>query len=76
MRLLRSGEYEPLKAGVHAVACGVLGVCAIYSISALIARRVRTGHWQRHLAGNAVLYTAGTWWEAQQVKHHLEVHRE
>lgn len=72
MRVLRSGECEPLKAGVHAVACGALGLCAVYSIAAFIARRHRTGHYELHLAANAVLYTALTIWEQRQVQHHLE----
>ena len=64
--VLDSGECEPLKIAVHAVLLATMGVCAAYNSAAWLKRR------QRHLAINAVLYTAGVFWERCHVMHHLE----
>jgi hypothetical protein len=65
MTVLCSGKYEGLKAGVHAVALGTVAVCAAYNLAAWVTRR------ERHLAINAVLYSAAAIWEYQHVLHHL-----
>ena len=64
--VLHAGNCERLKATTHALAMGIAAVCAAYNAAAWIVRR------QRHLAFNAVLYTAATVWEAGHVRHHLE----
>jgi hypothetical protein len=65
MKLLDSGRCEPLKAAVHGVLLLTMGVCAAYNAAAWIRRR------QRHLAVNAVIYSAGVWWEGSHIAHHL-----
>ena len=64
--VLQNGNCERLKAGTHAAVLGLAAVCAMYNFAAWLARR------QRHLAFNAVLYTAAIVWEAGHVKHHLD----
>jgi hypothetical protein len=63
--VLDSGRCEPLKMTVHGVLLATMGVCAAYNAAAWLRRR------QRHLAINAVLYTAGVFWERCHVIHHL-----
>ena len=63
--VLDSGRCEPLKMAVHAVLLGTMAVCAAYNSAAWLKRR------ERHLAINAVLYTAGMWWERCHVMHHV-----
>lgn len=63
--VLDSGRCEPMKMAVHAVLLATMAVCAAYNSAAWIKRR------ERHLAINAVLYTAGVFWERCHVVHHL-----
>jgi hypothetical protein len=65
LSVLRCGSCEPLKAGVHATALGLVAVMGLYNAAAWLKRR------ERHLAVNAVLYTVLTIWEHQHVAHHL-----
>jgi hypothetical protein len=65
LEVLDSGRCEPLKAAVHGVLLATMAVCAAYNSAAWVKRR------QRHLAINAILYTAGVWWERCHVVHHL-----
>jgi hypothetical protein len=65
MRVLDSGRCEPLKAAVHGVLLATMAVCAAYNSAAWLRRR------QRHLAINAVIYSAAVWWERCHVVHHL-----
>jgi hypothetical protein len=67
--VLRCGNSEPLKMGVHAGALGLAVVCGVYNAAAWLSRR------QTHLAVNAVLYTAMAIWEQQHVAHHLAAMR-
>ena len=64
-QVLQCGNCERLKAATHALAFGIAGICATYNLAAWLVRR------QRHLAINAALYTAATFWEAEHVRHHL-----
>jgi len=64
-QLLHNGNCERLKAATHGVALGTALLCATYNLAAWIVRR------QRHLAVNALLYTAAVLWEAEHVRHHL-----
>jgi hypothetical protein len=54
-----------LKAGVHGVLLATVALCAAYNLTAWLVRR------ERHLAVNAVLYSAAIIWEYQHVRHHL-----
>lgn len=65
VKLLDSGRCEPLKAVVHGVLFATVGVCAAYNTAAWLRRR------QRHLAINAVIYTAALVWERCHIVHHL-----
>lgn len=65
IKLLDSGRCEPLKAAVHGVLLVTMGVCAAYNAAAWMKRR------QRHLAINAVIYSAGVLWERCHIAHHL-----
>lgn len=65
VKLLEPGRCEPLKAAVHGVLLVTMGVCAAYNAAAWLRRR------QRHLAVNAILYSAAVWWERCHVVHHL-----
>ena len=64
--MLNVGQCEPLKAAVHGVLFATAAVCAAYNAAAWLKRR------QRHLAINAVVYTAATIWEHTHVRHHLK----
>ena len=65
LNVLKCGNCEPLKIGVHASALGLAALCGVYNAAAWLSRR------ERHLAVNTVLYTALTIWEQQHVAHHL-----
>lgn len=63
--MLNVGRCEPLKAAVHGVLLATAAVCAAYNAAAWLKRR------QRHLAVNAIIYSAAVWWEREHVMHHL-----
>jgi hypothetical protein len=63
--MLDNGRCEPMKAAVHGVLLATVAVCAAYNSAAWLKRR------QRHLAINAVIYSAAIWWERCHVMHHL-----
>jgi hypothetical protein len=65
LEVLKCGNCEELKAGVHAAALGLFVVMGGYNVAAWLSRR------QTHLAINAVIYAALTAWEQQHVAHHL-----
>ena len=67
--VLKCGNSEPLKLGVHAGALGLAALCGLYNAAAWLSRR------EAHLAVNTVLYTALTIWEHQHVVHHLDALR-
>jgi hypothetical protein len=67
--VLQCGSCEPLKAGIHATALGLLAVMGLYNAAAWLSRR------DRHLAVNAVLYTMLCAWEQQHVAHHVALIR-
>jgi len=64
-RILKCGNCEELKLGVHATALGLAAVCGLYNAAAWLNRR------QQHLALNAILYAALAAWEQQHVSHHM-----
>lgn len=69
MKVLQSGNSEPLKAAVHGLALGTAALCGAYNLAAWLMRR------QKHLAINAVLYSAVVVWEFTHVRHHLTAER-
>jgi hypothetical protein len=60
-----SGNHEDVKCAVHAAAGVLVGVCAVYNITASCFRR------DRHLRVNAVVYSLALAWELKQTMHHL-----
>lgn len=69
MKVLQSGNSEPLKAAVHGLALGTAALCGAYNLAAWLVRR------QKHLAINVVLYGAVVAWEFTHVRHHLAAQR-
>ena len=63
--VLKCGNYEELKLGVHAAALGLAALCGVYNAAAWLLRR------DRHLAVNTVIYAALIAIEHQHVTHHL-----
>jgi hypothetical protein len=63
--ILKCGNCEELKIGVHAGALGLFAVMGLYNAAAWMARR------ERHLAINTLIYAALIAWERQHVVHHL-----
>ncbi len=65
MKVLDSGNSEPLKATVHGVLLATMALCAAYNTAAWIKRR------QVHLAINAVVYSCAVYWERCHILRHL-----
>ena len=64
IKILKCGNCEELKIGVHATVLTLAVVCGAYNTAAWLLRR------DRHLAVNTVLYAALTAWEILHVVHH------
>ena len=65
LKVLKSGNCEPLKLGVHGMALGIAALCGIYNAAAWLSRR------EPHLAVNTVLYAALIVFEQRHVVHHI-----
>jgi hypothetical protein len=65
LKVLKCGNCEELKLGVHALALGVAALCGLYNAAAWMSRR------ERHLAINTVMYAALIAIEQQHVSHHI-----
>jgi hypothetical protein len=65
LKVLKCGNCEELKLGVHALALGVAALCGLYNAAAWLSRR------EQHLAINTVLYAALVAFEQQHVSHHI-----
>jgi hypothetical protein len=65
LKVLKCGNCEELKLGVHAAALGLAALCGIYNAAAWLSRR------EKHLAVNAMLYAALIAFEHQHVTHHI-----
>lgn len=65
LKVLKCGNCEELKLGVHAMALGLAALCGIYNAAAWLSRR------ERHLAVNTVMYAALIAFEQQHVSHHM-----
>jgi hypothetical protein len=64
VRVLDSGTFEGVKAGVHGAALGLAAVMCLYNAAAWLQRR------ERHLAINAILYGSAIIVERKHVEHH------
>jgi len=65
LKVLKCGNCEELKLGVHALALGVAALCGLYNAAAWMSRR------ERHLAINTAMYAALIAIEQQHVSHHI-----
>jgi len=65
LKVLKCGNCEELKLGVHAMALGLAALCGAYNAAAWLSRR------EKHLAVNAMLYAALIAFEHQHVTHHI-----
>ncbi len=65
LKVLKCGNCEELKLGVHAMALGLAALCGLYNAAAWLSRR------EQHLAVNTVLYAALVAFERQHVSHHI-----
>jgi hypothetical protein len=65
LKVLKCGNCEELKLGVHALALGVATLCGVYNAAAWLSRR------ERHLAVNTMMYAALIAFERQHVAHHI-----
>jgi len=65
LKVLKCGNCEELKLGVHAMALGLAALCGLYNAAAWLSRR------EQHLAVNTVLYAALIAFEQQHVSHHI-----
>ena len=65
LKVLKCGNCEELKLGVHALALGVAALCGVYNAAAWLSRR------ERHLAINTIMYAALIAFEQQHVSHHI-----
>ncbi len=65
LKVLKCGNCEELKLGVHALALGVAALCGAYNAAAWLSRR------ERHLAVNTIMYAALIAFEQQHVAHHM-----
>ena len=63
--ILDVGSCEPLKAAFHSAALGLCAVMGLYNAAAWLKRR------QSHLAINAIIYLAATYWEQRHVAEHI-----
>jgi hypothetical protein len=67
--VLKCGNCEELKLGVHAGALAIAALCGAYNAAAWLVRR------EPHLAVNTVLYAMLIVWEQQHISHHMEAIR-
>jgi hypothetical protein len=65
LEVLKCGNCERLKLGVHATALGLAALCGLYNAAAWLSRR------EQHLALNAVMYAALVVIEQRHVAHHI-----
>lgn len=68
MKLFNAGESELLKRNVHGLLGGLVGICLIYNVVAIIQRPKPP----RHLYLNALMYFGVAIIEVLHVQHHEE----
>lgn len=69
LKVLKCGNCEELKLGVHAITLGLATLCGLYNAAAWLSRR------EQHLALNAVMYAALIGIEQRHVAHHIAAMR-
>ena len=69
LKVLKCGNCEELKLGIHAITLGLAAVCGLYNAAAWLSRR------EQHLALNAVMYAALIGIEQRHVAHHIAAMR-
>lgn len=65
LKVLKCGNCEELKLGVHAITLGLATLCGLYNAAAWLSRR------EQHLALNAAMYAALIAIEQRHVTHHI-----
>jgi hypothetical protein len=65
LKVLKCGNCEELKLGIHATTLGLAMLCGLYNAAAWLSRR------EQHLALNAVMYAALIAIEQRHVVHHI-----
>src|SRR6185503_16319878 len=65
LEVLKCGNCERVKLGVHGLALGLAALCGAYNAAAWLSRR------EQHLAVNAVLYAVLIAFEQQHVSQHI-----
>ena len=65
LKVLKCGNCEEWKLGVHATTLGLAVLCGLYNTAAWLSRR------EQHLALNAVMYAALIAIEQRHVAHHI-----
>jgi hypothetical protein len=65
LEVLKCGNCEELKLGVHATALALAALCGLYNAAAWLNRR------EQHLALNALMYAALVAIEQRHVVHHI-----
>ena len=65
MKVLKCGNCEELKLGVHGLTLGLAALCGLYNVAAWLTRR------EAHLAVNALAYAALIVFEQRHVAHHM-----
>ena len=65
LEVLKCGNCERVKLGVHGLALGLAALCGAYNAAAWLSRR------EQHLAVNTVLYAVLIAFEHQHVTHHI-----
>jgi hypothetical protein len=69
LKVLKCGNCEEIKLGVHAITLGLAALCGLYNAAAWLSRR------EQHLALNAVMYAALIGIEQRHVAHHISAMR-
>ena len=69
LKVLKCGNCEEIKLGVHAITLGLAALCGLYNAAAWLSRR------EQHLALNAVMYAALIGIEQRHVAHHIAAMR-
>jgi hypothetical protein len=65
LKVLKCGNCEELKLGIHATTLGLAALCGLYNAAAWLSRR------EQHLALNTVMYTILIAVEQRHVAHHI-----
>jgi hypothetical protein len=65
LKVLKCGNCEELKLGIHATTLGLAALCGLYNAAAWLSRR------EQHLALNTVMYAMLIAVEQRHVAHHI-----